>query len=216
MNLHTRFTLDPESGFVHDNKLNTWHTTAQEVYEAILDHSADRKPTPAEVPATGTSRLSQALFDCPIIVAQLLERLNKYEPTPESDDDLYLSASNLIYIANKLYASINVSANRKPTPAEVPATGTPIESISDATRLQSICIQLWTLLDNISTASDAIKPSDEAGYRSFYAAAMKQADFRDKLLFSDGHKLFASTGLACQAPTSPLPAPSSPLQADSP
>lgn len=146
MNLHTRFTLDPESGFVHDNKLNTWHTTAQEVYEAILDHSADRKPTPAEVPATGT----------------------------------------------------------------------PIESISDATRLQSICIQLWTLLDNISTASDAIKPSDEAGYRSFYAAAMKQADFRDKLLFSDGHKLFASTGLACQAPTSPLPAPSSPLQADSP
>ena len=50
--------------------------------------------------------------------------------------------------------------------------------------------ELWDILDDIDTASDAIKPSDEAGYRRFYEYAMRKSAERHKHLVSDGTHLF--------------------------
>lgn len=49
---------------------------------------------------------------------------------------------------------------------------------------------LWSLLDHIDTLSDAIKPTDEAGYRCFYERALSYAAQRHDVLRSDGYRLF--------------------------
>jgi len=48
---------------------------------------------------------------------------------------------------------------------------------------------LWGLLDDIDTASDMFKPSDEKSYKAFYDYVMKKQDERHKYLRSDGYVL---------------------------
>jgi hypothetical protein len=68
--------------------------------------------------------------------------------------------------------------------------GSPLTAVGDVDRLQKIGHGLWALLDDIDTASDMFKPSDEAGYRRFYEYAMKKAEERHALLTSDGYELY--------------------------
>ena len=48
---------------------------------------------------------------------------------------------------------------------------------------------LWQLLDNIDSASDAIKPSDLEGYQRYYRRAMELASLRHQYFVSDGYSL---------------------------
>ena len=52
--------------------------------------------------------------------------------------------------------------------------------------------KLWSLLDDIDTASDAFKPNDEKSYKKFFNYAMKKCAERGKYMNSlDGHTLTA-------------------------
>jgi hypothetical protein len=59
----------------------------------------------------------------------------------------------------------------------------------NADQLQKIAAVLWMLLDDIDTASDAIKPNGILGYKLFYDFTMKQIKKRHKQLCSDGYTL---------------------------
>lgn len=49
---------------------------------------------------------------------------------------------------------------------------------------------LWSIIDDIDTLSDVIKPSTEKGYKAFYEAVMKKQKERHKYLTSyDGYTL---------------------------
>lgn len=65
-----------------------------------------------------------------------------------------------------------------------------LKDIEDPETLQKISEGLWTLLDEISTLSDRIKPRDEIGYRLFYECALKLCEKRSDYLTSDGCKLY--------------------------
>ena len=68
--------------------------------------------------------------------------------------------------------------------------GTSLADCNDIEKLRTIAEKLWSLLDDIDTASDMFKPSDLAGYRQFYGYAMKKAADRGKQLESDGYHLY--------------------------
>jgi len=55
---------------------------------------------------------------------------------------------------------------------------------------KSAVAQLWTLLDDIDTASDMFKPSSLKGYENFYKYAMKKVAERFNHLTSDGYELY--------------------------
>lgn len=58
---------------------------------------------------------------------------------------------------------------------------------------------LWSLLDDISTASDMIKPHDERSYKAFYDFAMKKCEQRSQHMVSpDGYSLLALEDLQDQ------------------
>ena len=71
--------------------------------------------------------------------------------------------------------------------------GTLLADCNDIEKLCTIAENLWSLLDDIDTASDMFKPSDEAGYRRFYQYAMKKAMDRKKHLVSTGFHLYLPT-----------------------
>lgn len=56
--------------------------------------------------------------------------------------------------------------------------------------MRVIAESLWSLLDDIDTASDIFKPIDAEGYEAFYRYAMKQSEKRFKFLESDGYNIF--------------------------
>jgi hypothetical protein len=58
------------------------------------------------------------------------------------------------------------------------------------TDFRKIAEELWQLLDDIDTASDMFKPTNEVGYRNFYNYAMRKQGERFKYLKSDGYKLY--------------------------
>ncbi len=64
---------------------------------------------------------------------------------------------------------------------------------------QACAVSLWGILDDIDTLSDMLKPSDEKGYRKFYAMALKRAEKRHALLHSDGYEV-AQRRLRAHAP----------------
>ena len=68
--------------------------------------------------------------------------------------------------------------------------GSPLAEVTDADQLREMADKLWCLLDDIDTASDKIKPSNEAGYRRFYEYAMKKAGARHAIITSDGYDLY--------------------------
>jgi hypothetical protein len=87
----------------------------------------------------------------------------------------------------------------KPTDAKQPSGeglsssalfGTSLADCNDIEKLRTIAEKLWSLLDDIDTASDMFKPSDLAGYKQFYGYAMKKAADRGKQLESDGYHLY--------------------------
>ena len=87
--------------------------------------------------------------------------------------------------------------NASPTPQGAvpgvdskPLFGSPLAEVEDVDRLREIAATLWELLDDIDTASDMFKPSDEAGYRCFYAYAMKKSEARHATVTSDGYDLY--------------------------
>ncbi len=53
----------------------------------------------------------------------------------------------------------------------------------------STAVALWTLLDEIDTLGDSVKPTDLESYRTVYVKAMNLAEERHKLLKSDGYTL---------------------------
>lgn len=60
----------------------------------------------------------------------------------------------------------------------------------DDTRYKEAAEKLWSILDDIDTASDMIKPTSLEGYKAFYRYAMKQVGARSKILESrDGYTL---------------------------
>lgn len=68
--------------------------------------------------------------------------------------------------------------------------GTSLADCNDIEELRAIVEKLWSLLDDIDTASDMFKPSDLSGYKRFYDYAMKKAADRGKQLESDGYHLY--------------------------
>lgn len=79
--------------------------------------------------------------------------------------------------------------NATPSTATV-SFGLPLSDCTDADQLKRIAERLWSLLDDIDTASDMFKPRDEASYRRFYEYAMRKTTERGKELESDGFRLF--------------------------
>jgi rubredoxin len=71
-----------------------------------------------------------------------------------------------------------------------PLFGSPLAEVTDTDQLREMADKLWSLLDDIDTASDVFKPSDEAGYRRFYEYAMKKAGARHAIITSDGYDLY--------------------------
>lgn len=65
--------------------------------------------------------------------------------------------------------------------------GSPIRSIPIKAELswEDIAKELWGLLDNIDTASDALHPAKN----NFYEYVMKESEKRHQYLKSDGYKL---------------------------
>ena len=61
--------------------------------------------------------------------------------------------------------------------------------------MRKIAEALWCLLDDIDSASDMFKPSDNNpdSYKRFYSYAMKKQGLRFKYLTSDGYKLFTKS-----------------------
>jgi hypothetical protein len=68
--------------------------------------------------------------------------------------------------------------------------GTSLTACNDIEKLRTIAEKLWSLLDDIDTASDMFKPSDEVGYRKFYEYTMRRVGERQAILVSDGYDLF--------------------------
>ncbi len=68
--------------------------------------------------------------------------------------------------------------------------GTSLADCNDIEKLRAIAEKLWSLLDDIDTASDRFKPSDFAGYCKFSGYAMKKAEDRVNHLESDGYRLY--------------------------
>ncbi len=95
--------------------------------------------------------------------------------------------------------------NASPTPQGAepgvdskPLFGSPLAEVEDVDRLREIAATLWELLDDIDTASDMFKPSDEAGYRLFYEYAMKKSGVRHATVTSDGYDLYLpNTCITC-------------------
>ena len=60
---------------------------------------------------------------------------------------------------------------------------------------KAIATELWSLLDDIDTASDGFKPCEDNGinsYENFYGYTMRKVSARHKLLKSDGYKLYSN------------------------
>ena len=57
-------------------------------------------------------------------------------------------------------------------------------------KMRTIAEELWSLLDDIDTASDIFKPDDEKSYAQFYQYAMKKSEDRFNFLESDGYNIF--------------------------
>ena len=74
----------------------------------------------------------------------------------------------------------------------VRSLGEPLESIDDVEQLQSMVERLWSLLDDIDTASDMFKPcpQNEGSFEEFYRYAMQRQAARRAVLVSDGYNLF--------------------------
>lgn len=73
--------------------------------------------------------------------------------------------------------------------------GIPLTECNDISKLQIVAEKLWSLLDDIDTASDMFKPSDEDSYRRFYEYTMNKILLRGKQLESDGHILYLPNNL---------------------
>ena len=71
--------------------------------------------------------------------------------------------------------------------------GVPLSSLGNLKQCRNIASELWSLLDDIDTASDMFKPSDERSHRAFYRYVMKRVSTRHDHLISDGYDLFLSS-----------------------
>jgi len=65
-----------------------------------------------------------------------------------------------------------------------------LSEATDEVALRQAVDVLWSLLDDIDTLSDSIKPRDEAGYRRFYDRTMAKVALRHKHVRTDGWVLF--------------------------
>ena len=68
--------------------------------------------------------------------------------------------------------------------------GISLADCNDIEKLRAVAEKLWSLLDDIDTASDMFKPSDLVGYKKFYEYAMNKVADRGKQLESDGYHLY--------------------------
>ena len=68
--------------------------------------------------------------------------------------------------------------------------GAPLDEFSDVEQLQAMCDKLWSILDDLDTLGDMLKPAEEAGYRQYYELTCRRVEQRHEVLESDGYKLF--------------------------
>ena len=70
--------------------------------------------------------------------------------------------------------------------------GTPLMEVTDIEKLRKIAEDLWQLLDDIDTASDAFKPCEinPESYRAYYKYVERKQAQRGDSLESDGYKLY--------------------------
>jgi hypothetical protein len=68
--------------------------------------------------------------------------------------------------------------------------GTHLATFSDIDKMKGIIDSLWSLLDDIDTLSDKIKPTTKKEYMNFYHHAMYLAKIRHNYVASDGYSLF--------------------------
>ena len=68
--------------------------------------------------------------------------------------------------------------------------GTHLAAFSDVDKMKGIIDSLWSLLDDIDTLSDQIKPTTKQGYHNFYIHAMRLAKIRHNYVATDGYSLF--------------------------
>ena len=68
--------------------------------------------------------------------------------------------------------------------------GTSLADCNDIEKLRAIAEKLWSILDDIDTLSDMVKPSDLGGYIAFYTGTMYRCEKRGKILESDGYRLY--------------------------
>jgi hypothetical protein len=76
--------------------------------------------------------------------------------------------------------------------------GMPLSKCEDVEKLRSASEKLWSIIDDIDTACDMFKPSDEAGYRKFYDYTMRRVGERQAILSSDGYDLFLPAMSKCE------------------
>lgn len=67
-----------------------------------------------------------------------------------------------------------------------------IAGVSNSISFREMAEKLWGLLDDIDTASDMFKPSDEKSAMAFYRYVMSKQSERHKYLKSDGYKLYTN------------------------
>ena len=65
-----------------------------------------------------------------------------------------------------------------------------LEFMDDIHKLIEVTEKLYALLDDIDTASDMFKPTDEKSYKAFYEYVMKKCEERSKWIESDGYDLY--------------------------
>jgi hypothetical protein len=64
---------------------------------------------------------------------------------------------------------------------------------TDETYYKFVAERLWSILDDIDTSSDVIKPTSEKGYKIFYEKTMERVSNRFNYLTSDGYNLYRPT-----------------------
>jgi len=70
--------------------------------------------------------------------------------------------------------------------------GTPLKDVTDAEQLRNIAEKLWQLLDDIDTAGDIFKPTEDRpkSAMNFFRYSLRKCEERGKELESDGYTLF--------------------------
>ena len=135
--------------------------------------------------------------DCPLIAGQVMSDRNPLViHSPHPDDFALVKIQGITgydpkdtYVANeKLPVAGEQPMKRNASGREY--LGIPLSEEIDVEVLKVIVDNLFSLLDDIDTSSDVLKPRDEESYKKFYESTMRRVAKRWALISSDGYGLF--------------------------